>query len=197
MGQNKQGKKPWGVVIANLFLVMVAIYLVAYSPIFFGKGAMTQAPQPFTAVPEAVDFTAVYEQGFIDLGNGESATFADFKGKPFVLNFWATWCAPCLKELPSLETLHKSGRVNVVTLSLDRFADPETILNFAVQRAGVEMLPLYWDNTGQINRTLKPKGLPLTLFINEQGQAIGAYEGDYDWSGFSYEPSSLSSNKER
>lgn len=186
MTEKKQGKKPWGVVIANLVLLMVAIYLLAYSPFLFDKKSIQNPPSPFSALPEETDVEAIDSLPFIALESGETFSLDRFKGKPFVLNLWATWCAPCLKELPSLEALHESQQVEVVALSLDRFADQETIQNFARQRAGAEALPLYWDQSGQINRSLRPKALPLTLFFNEQGQAIGAYEGDYDWSGFTY-----------
>lgn len=121
------------------------------------------------------------EVAFTD-GAGKPMTLADFKGRKVLLNLWATWCAPCRKEMPALERLQKelgSDKFEVVALSVDR-GGIEASKKF-LDQIKVSALKLYVDATGRANSTLKAVGLPTTVLIDEQGREIGRLVGPAEW----------------
>ena len=126
-------------------------------------------PRP---VPELSFITA-------DGGRGD---LSDFKGKVVLLNLWATWCAPCVREMPSLDALQ--GRLGgeefeVVALSLDRGG--RNVVQPFFDRVGVRNLTIYLDPQSAAMGTLKPRGLPTTLVIDRDGFELGRLEGDAEW----------------
>ena len=113
---------------------------------------------------------------------GATRTLKDFEGKVILLNLWATWCAPCRKEMPSLDRLQKelgSDKFEVVALSVDRagLAGSKKFLD----EIGVSALGLYVDPTARATSNLKAVGLPATLLIDAQGREIGRLTGPAEW----------------
>jgi thiol-disulfide isomerase/thioredoxin len=117
---------------------------------------------------------------------GGKVTLADFKGRAVLFNLWATWCAPCRAEMPSLDRLEaaKGGpgfevvAVNVDTARLDRRGP-------FLDGIGVKRLVRYADPSGDVFETLrkdgKALGLPVTLIIDKHGCEVGAVEGGVKW----------------
>ncbi|MEJ6395690.1 TlpA disulfide reductase family protein [Gymnodinialimonas sp. 2305UL16-5] len=108
---------------------------------------------------------------------------ADYAGDYVVLNFWATWCAPCREEMPSLQTLQQTlggEDFNVVTLATGR-NPPQAIRRF-FEEEGITDLPQYRDINQQIAREMGVFGLPITVILNPDGQEIARLRGDADWS---------------
>ena len=117
---------------------------------------------------------------------GAKLTVADFKGRPILLNLWATWCIPCRAEMPALDRLQaaKGGpgfevvAVNVDTARLERRAA-------FLDSVGVKSLTRYADPSGDAFETLhkdgKALGLPVTLVIDKDGCEVGAVEGGAKW----------------
>ena len=117
---------------------------------------------------------------------GAKLTVADFKGRPILLNLWATWCIPCRAEMPALDRLQaaKGGpgfevvAVNVDTARLERRAA-------FLDGVGVKSLTRYADPSGDAFETLhkdgKALGLPVTLVIDKDGCEVGAVEGGAKW----------------
>lgn len=106
----------------------------------------------------------------------------EFRGKWVVLNFWATWCAPCRVEMPSLGALQTAmggPQFQVVTVASGRNAVPAIDRFFA--EAGVTHLPALRDPKGELSRALGILGLPVTLILNPEGQEVGRLIGDADW----------------
>jgi thiol-disulfide isomerase/thioredoxin len=107
---------------------------------------------------------------------------ADYAGKYVVLNFWATWCAPCREEMPSLQNLQAElggEEFAVVTLATGR-NPPQAIRRF-FEEIGVETLPQYRDINQQIAREMGVFGLPITVILNPEGQEIARLRGDAHW----------------
>lgn len=130
----------------------------------------------FRKAPEALP-----EVSFVD-GTGAARTLKDWQGKVVLLNLWATWCAPCRKEMPSLDRLQKelgSDRFEVVALSVDR-AGIEGSKKF-LDEINVSALKLYVDPTARATSGLKAVGLPATLLIDAQGREIGRLTGPAEW----------------
>jgi thiol-disulfide isomerase/thioredoxin len=117
--------------------------------------------------------------------DGEQVSLADFRGQVVVLNLWATWCAPCRDEMPSLDRLqaeHGAGDdLEVVALSLDRGNIDKIKLFF--EEVGVANLDIYRDPTAQASRALLAPGLPTTVVIDREGHEIGRVLGPAEWDG--------------
>lgn len=114
--------------------------------------------------------------------DGTSARLADFAGKVVVLNLWATWCPPCVAELPSLDMLQgqlKDKGLMVIALSMDR-GEIKTVTDFVAAR-GIENLSVYWDRDKDIAMKWKYGGLPVTFLISRDGRVIDVIEGAHDW----------------
>lgn len=115
------------------------------------------------------------------LADGTVRTIADYAGKGVVLNLWATWCVPCVAEMPALDAM--AGVVGpgvvVLPLSSDRGGAP-AVERFYRER-GVKNLPVLLDPTGAAARALGARGIPTTLLIDAAGQERGRLEGGADW----------------
>jgi thiol-disulfide isomerase/thioredoxin len=117
-----------------------------------------------------------------ETADGGTAALADYAGQIVLLNFWATWCAPCREEMPSLQTLQNSfggDRFQVVTLATGR-NPPQAIARF-FDEIGVTTLPQHRDINQQIAREMGVFGLPITVILNAEGQEIARLRGDAHW----------------
>lgn len=117
-------------------------------------------------------------------GQGEGMSLADFRGKVVLLNFWATWCAPCRREMPTLDRLQAElggPDFQVVALSLDRKGLP--IVQESYKELGLETLPIYVDESGKAQRALSVLGLPTTLLLDRDGNETGRLLGPAEWDG--------------
>jgi thiol-disulfide isomerase/thioredoxin len=113
-------------------------------------------------------------------GNGRS--LADFRGRTILLNIWATWCPPCIKEMPTLDRLQAElggPDFEVVALSIDR-AGPEVVRSF-YDKIGVRNLALYIDETGRAAARLGAFGFPATVLIDPERREIGRLIGPAEW----------------
>jgi thiol-disulfide isomerase/thioredoxin len=131
----------------------------------------------------ATDAGPVPEVTFLD-ADGHERSLADFQGRVVVLNLWATWCAPCRKEMPSLDRLQQTlggDDLEVIALAVDR-GDLSKVLDF-YREVGVETLAVYHDATAKAGRTLRAPGLPTTLIIDRKGNEVGRVLGDAEWDG--------------
>jgi len=120
-------------------------------------------------------------EAFMDLA-GRRVRLADFAGQVVALNFWATWCAPCVEEMPSLDRLQaKLGGdgLTVVAVSLDR-SGAAVVTPFA-ERLGLNNLDLYLDPKSNLAKAFGITGLPTTFLIEPGGHIVGAVQGSADW----------------
>ncbi len=118
---------------------------------------------------------------FTDAEGGEHR-LADWKGKVILVNFWATWCAPCRKELPALDALNRDfggEDFAVVTIAAGRNALPGITRLF--DEVGVTSLPIYLDPKLQLSREMGVLGLPVSLLLDREGREIARMSGDAEW----------------
>ncbi|MFK7764838.1 MAG: TlpA disulfide reductase family protein [Roseobacter sp.] len=115
-------------------------------------------------------------------GAGEGR-LADYQGKYVLLNFWATWCAPCRKEMPQLSELQAEfggDDFEVLTLATGRNS-PAGIRKF-FDEIGVTNLPRHQDSKQAVASQMAIFGLPITVLIDPEGREVARLRGDADWS---------------
>lgn len=113
---------------------------------------------------------------------GNSLTLDDFRGRVLLVNLWATWCAPCVRELPALDRLEATlggDDFHVLALSSDR-QGAEKVVPF-LERLNVETLVAYLDPASSATRAFSPRGLPTTILIDAEGREVGRLEGAAEW----------------
>ena len=109
-------------------------------------------------------------------------TLAGYKGKTVLLNFWATWCAPCVKEMPSLDRLQAEmgkDKFVVLPLSLDGPSRPKVAPFYADRK--LANLGIYFDKGKKVLGALDVSVLPTSILIDAQGRELGRLEGEADW----------------
>lgn len=119
--------------------------------------------------------------GFQD-AEGNPVGLDAFRGKVVVLNFWATWCTPCVKEMPALDQLQADmagSGVAVVALSSDR-GGAATVREF-FDKQSLRNLKIYVDAKNEVGRGLTVRGLPTTVLIDAWGQEVARLEGQAAW----------------
>lgn len=147
------------------------------------RSAAPTGPQAGGPIPKGVidrtnkgarmpDFT-------LDDPAGAKLRLAELAGKPVLINLWATWCAPCIKELPQLDKLAASGAVRVITVSQDS-ADPHKVAEFLKNR-GVTRLPAWLDPKNDLSFHYGTGTLPTTIYYDAQGREVWRYIGERDW----------------
>ena len=108
-------------------------------------------------------------------------SFSDFKGKILLVNFWATWCAPCIKEMPSLDRLETkiNGDFDVIAISVDRDG-VEKVTDFFDENK-ISNLEKFFDIKNSLAKEMNLYGVPTSFFVNKEGNLIGYYQGDMEW----------------
>jgi thiol-disulfide isomerase/thioredoxin len=125
---------------------------------------------------------AVSEEVFYN-SNSDPIILKSFSGGLTLINFWATWCAPCLEEMPSLSNLQKikgDNNFKVITIATMRNSS-KSVDNF-FKKMSIENLTRYQDPKGKLARSLKIAGLPLTILLNKDNEEVARFIGDADWS---------------
>ncbi|MBN9885957.1 TlpA family protein disulfide reductase [Salipiger abyssi] len=114
--------------------------------------------------------------------DGDPLSLSDWQGKWVLVNFWATWCAPCRKEMPMLSTLQEElggDSFEVVTIATGR--NPPPAMQSFFEEIGVDNLPLHRDPGSKLAREMGVLGLPITVILNPDGQEVARLRGDADW----------------
>jgi len=114
--------------------------------------------------------------------DGKAHDLADLKGKLVVVNFWATWCPPCRREMPSLERLNQQLKARGLTvLAVNVGEDADTVFSFTGQLEPAPAFPILLDHDSQAMQRWKVKGLPTTFVIDPQGRLINRAVGGRDF----------------
>ena len=114
--------------------------------------------------------------------DGEQHTLDDYRGKVIMLNFWATWCPPCLREIPSMESIYQDlGDKGFVVLAVNQFVSPDHVFAYMGQLSVYPTFPVLFDPDSRVSELYGVKGLPTTLLINRQGKVVYRAIGGRDF----------------
>ncbi len=116
--------------------------------------------------------------------DGAPVSLADYEGQVVLLNFWATWCAPCRKEMPALDALQKEfggADFQVVTVATGR--QPPAAIRRFFEETGADALPMHRDPKMALAREMAVLGLPVTVLLDREGSEIARLQGDAEWDG--------------
>jgi thiol-disulfide isomerase/thioredoxin len=125
------------------------------------------------------------ETGFTDRSGG-SHSFADWRGQWLLVNFWATWCAPCRQEMPGLDALQAEfGDRGLSVLAIATGHNAPAAMDRFLAETGVDHLTIYLDPKQDLARQAGVLALPVTLLVDPQGRVQARLIGGADWSGAS------------
>ncbi len=117
------------------------------------------------------------------LADEQPTSLAEYRGRPLVVNLWATWCGPCVKEMPSLAKLAadmKDQGLAVVAISEDRGG--KFVVDPFLKDHDIAGMPVFLDKTMSSGKAFKATTtLPMTILIDADGQEVGRVFGDRDW----------------
>lgn len=100
---------------------------------------------------------------------GENVSLADFKGKVILINFWATWCPPCIAEMPALNSLYEKFKdKNFVVIGIASQDAKDDVDDF-VKKSGITF-PVLYDFDGKVSQKFKVNGFPETLLVSKEGK---------------------------
>jgi len=178
----------------NLLIMGVALAIMTIAALVVYSRFTTEEPLP--PAPQANGKAALGAVGqFVALDTpvaapdlkftdeqGKTLALSDFRGKVIVLNLWATWCTPCLAEMPMLDRLQHQladqGAI-VIALSLDR-GGKDAVEAF-YRQAAIRNLGVFLDPSMRAISEARTSGLPTTLLIDANGMELGRVTGPMEW----------------
>lgn len=138
-----------------------------------GSVAEMQEMPPGAALPSFQFFTP----------DNKARTIADYRGRGVVLNLWATWCGPCVAELPTLDALAKSvAPVDIVVLPVSSDAGGAATVRAFYDSHGIDNLPILLDPGGAITQAWQVPGIPVTVIFDRSGHPRARLVGGANWS---------------
>ena len=158
-------------VVATLLLVLLSTAVVAAPPPL--GHALTEVAPPLAAADFALP----------DI-DGENHALSDYRGRVVMLNFWATWCPPCRREMPSMQRLYDKYRERgLVVVAVNQWEDPDLVFEFTGRLSVDPTFPILFDRESRVAEDYGVKGMPTTFLIDKDGQirfrAIGGREFDH------------------
>jgi len=144
-------------------LVRAAVVVAFAASVLCGCGGTSSK-----ASVSSIEFTAA---------DGTATSVASFKGTPLVINLWATYCGPCVKEMPAIDSVAAAVTGQVQIIGVNVFDSPQDAAAFAKDR-GVSY-PQFTDPDGALSTALNVTGLPATAFFDEDGTLLEVHAGPY------------------
>jgi thiol-disulfide isomerase/thioredoxin len=123
-----------------------------------------------------------YEEVIFKDKNQKIVNLADYKGKLLMLNFWATWCAPCREEMPSLDSLQSDSRLNslkVFPINIGQEDLNKSQIFF--EELKIKNLDIYFDSTITLAKKFTLRGVPTTILFNKEGKEFARIVGSIDF----------------
>lgn len=168
--------------------ILLLTGVLGFLPAFLAEGTAGASGPPLKGVFAdnfiLLDQPVPAPKTALSLLDGGEVTLHDYRGKLLVVNFWATWCAPCIRELPSLERLqinNSAEGLEVLAISLDRGGAAQ--VGPFLADLGIGQMDILLDPKLKLAGELAVNGLPTTYLLDQQGRILGALEGPVEWDG--------------
>ena len=129
----------------------------------------------------------IYEEIVFKDSSGEDVSLDDFKGKLLILNFWATWCAPCREEMPSLDDLQSNSnfdnlKIFPINIGQENFTKSDSFF----KELGIQNLDIYFDAPITLAKKFSLRGVPTTILFNKKGEEFGRIMGSIDFNNLEF-----------
>ena len=131
--------------------------------------------------------TKIYEGVVFKDSNNYDVNLDDFKGKLLILNFWATWCAPCREEMPSLDDLQSNSnfdnlKIFLINIGQENFTKSDSFF----KELGIQNLEIYFDAPITLAKKFSLRGVPTTILFNKKGEEFGRIMGSIDFNNLEF-----------
>jgi len=129
----------------------------------------------------------IYEEVFFKDSNDYDVNLDDFRGKLLILNFWATWCAPCREEMPSLDDLQSNSefdnlKIFPINIGQENLSKSDSFFN----EIGIQNLEIYFDAPTTLAKKFSLRGIPTTILFNKKGEEFGRIMGSIDFNNLEF-----------
>ncbi|MDB9742276.1 TlpA family protein disulfide reductase [Candidatus Pelagibacter sp.] len=129
----------------------------------------------------------IYEEVVFKDSNDYDVNLDDFKGKLLILNFWATWCAPCREEMPSLDDLQSNTnfdnlKIFPINIGQENFSKSDSFF----KELGIQNLEIYFDAPITLAKKFSLRGVPTTILFNKKGEEFGRIMGSIDFNNLEF-----------
>lgn len=197
--ENGDGRNPL-LLIGGFAILGIALALLVFGDSLFGNDQINE-PTAFTETTTGVnqipnlaetesEQSPLFSSGndLLEVGDtphnfvlddlqGNRVSLSDFQGQPIIINFWATWCAPCRIEMPELQAaFEQHADDGLVILALDQDEDPDTVRAFFHDEMGLTFTPLL-DVASQTSEQYSVFNFPTTYFVNAEGVITAIHRG--------------------
>jgi len=131
--------------------------------------------------------TKIYEEVVFKDSNNYDVNLGDFKGKLLILNFWATWCAPCREEMPSLDDLQSNSnfdnlKIFPINIGQENLSKSDAFF----KEIGIQNLEIYFDAPITLAKKFSLRGVPTTILFNKKGEEFGRIMGSIDFNNLEF-----------
>jgi peroxiredoxin len=155
-------------------VLLVVAYLAIYKMVARLREPAMALPRPEERVPFRVDFTLPDLQG-------QLVRLVDLRGRPVLLNIWATWCYPCREEMPSMNALYKDySAKGLAMVAIATDTGGKAVVAPFIQAHGLTF-PVLLDPQNLVGTQLQVPGIPTSYLLDKRGRVIGIVTGARDW----------------
>ena len=124
----------------------------------------------------------IYEEVVFKDSNNYNVNLDDFKGKLIILNFWATWCAPCREEMPSLDNLQSDEKLNNLKVFPINIGQEDLLKSkIFFEELNIQNLKIYFDPTVALAKKFSLRGVPTSILFNKEGKEFARVIGSIDF----------------
>lgn len=149
---------------------------------FYGQTVTATTPPPTTDAPVGIQVGMQAPDFTLRKPTGESFNLYEQRGKPVFLNFWATWCAPCIAEMPDMQKLQNTMADSIHIVGIDLRETRSQVLRFVMQYGYTWTFIL--DSTGEVSSTYEVTGIPKSFFIDAKGEIVRVFSGPQHYETF-------------
>lgn len=169
-----------------IFFIIIASLLSVLSYYLLDKGQLYKSIKPLAegklSAIEIYDNPKIAPLTLFEDREGNSLNLTDMAGKTVLVNFWATWCVPCLVEMPSLNRLQKamgSDEFAVITISIDR--QGYEVIDQFFNDMNIDALPAYLDHSNKLSLEVGAVGLPTSILLDKNSKIVARVVGPLEW----------------